>query len=86
MYGEVFVSNKDIGFIKINQEAKVRVDAFPFSRYGELPGYITQIGADALPPDRTYSFYRFPVKLRLEKSQLDSNVSPLKLGCLLRQI
>ena len=35
-----------------------------------------------LPPDRTYSFYRFPVKLRLEKSQLDSNgVSiPLKSG------
>ena len=28
LYAEVFVSNKDIGYIKINQEAKVRVDAF----------------------------------------------------------
>ena len=37
----VFVPNKDIGFIKPGQEAEVRVDAFPFTRYGELPGSVT---------------------------------------------
>ena len=51
LYAEVFVLNKDIGFIKPGQEAKVRVDAFPFTRYGELPGAVTQIAADALAPD-----------------------------------
>ena len=82
LYAEVFVSNKDIGYIKINQEAKVRIDAFPFSRYGELPAHITQIGADALPPDSTYNFYRFPVKLKLENYQLEKDgISiPLKSG------
>ena len=82
LYAEVFVSNKDIGYLKINQQAKVRIDAFPFSRYGELPAYITQIGADALPPDSTYNFYRFPVKLKLEKYQLerDGISIPLKSG------
>ena len=82
LYGEVFVSNKDIGYIKLKQEAKVRIDAFPFSRYGELPAYISQIGADALPPDSTYNFYRFPVKLKLKKFELESNgISiPLKSG------
>lgn len=82
LYAEVFVSNKDIGYIKINQEAKVRIDAFPFSRYGELPAHITQIGADALPPDSTYNFYRFPVKLKLKKYQLEKDgISiPLKSG------
>ena len=82
LYAEVFVSNKDIGYLKINQEAKVRIDAFPFSRYGELPAHITQIGADALPPDSTYNFYRFPVKLKLEKYQLerDGISIPLKSG------
>ena len=82
LYAEVFVSNKDIGYIKINQEAKVRIDAFPFSRYGELPAHITQIGADALPPDSTYNFYRFPVKLKLKKYQLerDGISIPLKSG------
>ena len=82
LYAEVFVSNKDIGYLKIKQQAKVRIDAFPFSRYGELPAYITQIGADALPPDSTYNFYRFPVKLKLEKYQLerDGISIPLKSG------
>jgi len=82
LYAEVFVPNKDIGFIKLGQEAKVRVDAFPFTRYGELPGLVTQIAADALPPDVTMNFYRFPVKLGLERSFLKSNEVqiPLKPG------
>ena len=82
LYAEVFVSNKDIGFIKPGQEAKVRVDAFPFTRYGELPGSVTQIAADALPPDPTMNYYRFPVKLDLQRSFLESGdvQIPLKPG------
>ena len=82
LYAEVFVPNKDIGFIKPGQEAKVRVDAFPFTRYGELPGAVTQIAADALAPDATQNFYRFPVKLTLERSFLESDgvKVPLKAG------
>lgn len=82
LYAEVFVPNKDIGYIKIGQEAAVRVDAFPFSRYGEIPGKISHIGADALEPTTTQSFYRFPVKLELERSTLevkDASI-PLKPG------
>ena len=66
LYAEVFVPNKDIGFIKIDQSAKVRVNAFPFTRYGEIDATVNQIGADALEPDSIQSFYRFPVKLSLE--------------------
>ena len=82
LYAEVFVPNKDIGFIKPGQEAKVRVDAFPFTRYGELPGSVTQIAADALPPDPTMNYYRFPVKLDLQRSFLESGdvQIPLKPG------
>ena len=73
LYAEVFVPNKDIGFIKPGQMSKVRVDAFPFTRYGELAGEVSQIAADALPPDQEFKFYRFPVKLKLDKSFLESN-------------
>ena len=37
LFAEVNVPNQDIGYIKIGQKAKIRVDAFPFSRYGEYP-------------------------------------------------
>ena len=82
LYAEVFVPNKDIGFVKPGQPAKVRVDAFPFTRYGELPAAVSQIAADALAPDPTQNFYRFPVKLTLERSSLESGgISiPLKPG------
>ncbi len=69
--GKVFVQNKDIGFVKTGQKARVRIDAFPFTQYGELEGDVAQIGADALPPDRKASFYRYPVKLTLNKPYLE---------------
>ena len=69
---KVFVANKDIGFVKSGQKAQVRVDAFPFTRYGDLEGEISQIGADALPPDQTADYYRFPVKLKLNKFFLEN--------------
>ena len=82
LYAEVFVPNKDIGFIKIDQSAKVRVNAFPFTRYGEIEATVNQIGADALEPDSIQSFYRFPVKLSLDKQFLRSKEVqiPLKPG------
>lgn len=69
---EVFVPNKDIGFIKVGQSAKVRVDAFPSTRYGELKGTVALVGADALPPDSTNNSYRFPVRITLEKPWLEA--------------
>ena len=79
---KVFVANKDIGFVKTGQTARVRIDAFPFTRYGELEAEVKQIGADALPPDQSANYYRFPVKLKLEKFYLENkNIkTPLRSG------
>ena len=78
----IFVPNKDIGFVESGQLAKIRVDAFPFTRYGELEGKVVQVAADALPPDEKQSFYRYPVKLDLKKDYLtvDSRKIPLRSG------
>tara|TARA_B100000674_G_C37911354_1_gene948723 strand:- start:12 stop:1244 length:1233 start_codon:yes stop_codon:yes gene_type:complete len=82
LYAEVFVSNKDIGFVQTGQKAKVRVDAFPFTRYGELEGSVTHIAAGALEPDSLQDFYRFPLKLKLNRSYLESQNAkiPLRSG------
>lgn len=82
LYAEIYVPNNQIGFIKTGLETNVRVDAFPFTKYGELSAAVSQIGADALPPDSISPFYRFPVKLNLKQSFLtfDSIKIPLKSG------
>lgn len=49
---EAYLPNKDIGFIEQGQEVTLKVESFPFNRYGTLTGRVTSIGRDAIPlPD-----------------------------------
>ena len=45
---EALVANLDIGFVKLGQEVAVKVDAFPFTRFGVLHGKVTRIAAEAI--------------------------------------
>jgi membrane fusion protein, hemolysin D len=46
---EAYLANKDVGFVKVGQEAIVKIDAFPFTRYGTVKARITRIAKDAIP-------------------------------------
>ncbi|MBG1261611.1 HlyD family efflux transporter periplasmic adaptor subunit [Nostoc commune] len=67
---EVFITNKDIGFVRKGMRVDVRIDSFPYSEFGDIKGELAGIGSDALPPDQTHQFYRFPAKLHLDKQSL----------------
>jgi HlyD family secretion protein len=41
------VSNEDIGYLKVGQPVEVKVDTFPFQRYGSLKGTLISISPDA---------------------------------------
>lgn len=45
---EALVANLDIGFIKPGQSAAIKVDAFPFTRFGVLHGRVTRIASEAV--------------------------------------
>jgi hemolysin D len=70
LVAKVFITNKDIGFIKEGMTVDVRIDSFPFSEFGDIKGTLVSIGSDALPPDQIYPFYRFPAKIELSSQQL----------------
>ena len=65
LYAEVYVPNTDIGFIKLNQQAKVRVSAFPFTRYGELEVKYHRL-AQMLRANSKQVLLQFPIKLALD--------------------
>ena len=44
---EATVSNEDIGYLKLGQPVEVKVDTFPFQRYGTLKGSLVWISPDA---------------------------------------
>jgi len=45
---EALVANLDIGFVKPGQDAVVKVDAFPFTRFGALHGKVVKIASSAI--------------------------------------
>lgn len=68
----VSVTNKDIGFIRVGQKTKVRIDAFNFTQFGVIDGEISSIGADVMKPDAENRSYRFPVTITLNKNYLET--------------
>ena len=67
LVARVFVSNKDIAFLKKGQVVKIRVDAYPYNEFGEINGKIESIGSDVLEPDEKFNFYRFPVTVKMQE-------------------
>ena len=45
---EARVLNKDVGFVHVGQEAAVKLEAFPFTRYGTVPARVRSISRDAV--------------------------------------
>ena len=45
---EAYVLNTDIGFVRVGQPVTIKVDTFPFTRYGTIEGRVTRVGADAI--------------------------------------
>ncbi|NEQ29937.1 MAG: HlyD family efflux transporter periplasmic adaptor subunit [Leptolyngbya sp. SIO4C5] len=79
LVARVFITNRDIGFIKQGQVVDVRIDAFPYSEFGDVDGELIHIGSDALPPDEVYPFYRFPAEIELEQQVLETSGQELPL-------
>jgi hemolysin D len=73
LIAKIFITNKDIGFVKKDSRVDVRIDAFPFSEFGDVKGTLEWIGSDALPPDQIYNYYRFPARVKLDKQFLNVN-------------
>jgi hemolysin D len=49
---EAYLPNSDIGFVSVGQRAVVKVEAFPFTRFGVIRGHVTAVAKDAIPePD-----------------------------------
>jgi hemolysin D len=46
---ESYLPNQDIGFVKEGQDAVVKIESFPFTRYGTINARVTRVARDAIP-------------------------------------
>lgn len=79
LIAEGYITNQDIGFVEVGQQVDVRIDSFSYSEFGDIKGTVEFIGSDALPPNETYNFYRFPVRVELEQQNLVVRGNPMDL-------
>ena len=79
LVARVFITNRDIGFVKEGMTVDVRIDSFPYSEFGDVEGKLVRIGSDALPPDQVHPFYRFPAEIELDRQAIEINERDIPL-------
>ena len=77
---EAVLENKDVGFVKVGQHAEVKVETFPFTRYGTLPGTVSFVSADAAPDEKKGLLFQARVKLERASLRVDERDVALTPG------
>ncbi len=60
---EAWLANKDIGFVHEGQEAEIKVETFPFTKYGLIKAEVINVSNDATPDERLGLVYQMRVKM-----------------------
>ena len=77
---ETRILNKDVGFIHIGAPAAVKLEAFPFTRYGAVPGRVKSISRDAVPDPKLGSIYMATIIMDRSSINVDGRDVPLSAG------
>jgi len=70
---KIFLRNSDIGFVKKNMKAKIRVDAYPFTQFGSIEGKLKSIGDEVIRSNQQNESSLFPAYVSLERQYLEKN-------------
>ncbi|KGM27301.1 hemolysin D [Photorhabdus luminescens] len=77
---EVMVLNKDVGFVHAGQPVEIKVDSFPYTRYGTIRGKVAHVSKDAVKDEQLGLV--FPAQIQMERSSIavDEHEVPLQAG------
>ncbi|MGD8941544.1 MAG: HlyD family type I secretion periplasmic adaptor subunit [Gammaproteobacteria bacterium] len=77
---EAWVENKDIGFINQNDNAEIKVEAFPFTKYGTISGSIKTLSQAAVPLDNVGLAFHARVSMERNIIQVQNKLVELTPG------
>ena len=77
---EAQVLNRDIGLVHEGQSAAVKIEAFPFTRYGTVPGTVVSLSRDAVPDPKLGAIYIAQIRLTQGSITADGHAIPLTPG------
>jgi hemolysin D len=65
----VQVANQDIGFVRAGHSAEIKLETFPYTQYGTVPGTVSVLGGDAITDEKT-GISTYPAILTLHQRVL----------------
>jgi len=74
---EAYLANKDIGFVHESMPASIKIDTFPFTKYGLIDAKVIQVSADAVVDEQRGMIYK--MRLLMNKDWLEVEGSRVKL-------
>ncbi len=74
---QVNLLNKDVGFVKLGQNASIKLDTFNFQQYGRLKGKIIYISPDAVEDEKAGLVYK--VNIAVDTKSFIKGYSKLKI-------
>ncbi|MBA3771788.1 MAG: HlyD family type I secretion periplasmic adaptor subunit [Ramlibacter sp.] len=75
---EVTMENKDVGFVNAGQSAEIKLETFPFTRYGTVPATVSRVSADAVNDEKRGAL--FPATLTLKATRIDVDGKAIRLS------
>lgn len=67
---EAQVENKDIGFVKAGQPVEMKVETFPFTLYGTIPGKVLTVSNDAVPLDKEKAGLVYASRISMDRTTM----------------
>jgi len=77
---EAFLENKDVGFVQVDQNAEVKIDAFDYTKYGTINAKVKHVSQDAIQDDKKGLIYATKITLDKNSIFVDGKTLPLSAG------
>ncbi|WP_431260491.1 HlyD family type I secretion periplasmic adaptor subunit [Roseateles chitinivorans] len=75
---EVTLDNKDIGFVREGQQAEIKLETFPYARYGTVRATVVTVSPDAVIDEKRGAV--FAATLRLERAAMEVDGRRVVIG------
>ena len=85
LQAEIKISSSEVSFVKNGADVRVKIDSFPFQKFGLIEGNLTRLGADAIDtnsvsPKAPQTYYSGIVSLKKFDPSLQAPDIALKVG------
>lgn len=77
---EAMILNKDIGFVAAGDRVEVKLEAFPFTKYGVIDGVLEGVSTDAVQDENLGLVYQARVKLDRQTIRIEGRDIKLSPG------